>query len=191
MWRSFRRLAENRVRRFFLRWRSNAVPRQPALGDPRERLHLLLRNAVLRWEHTIEAAAFGTWRRRTASYSSRELSLHFLERIVRRHAKKSLHTNLLAWRLRAKHTAVSNVAGAAKRRYEELLAMDARCAALVAEAARRSEVQRLRLLLLRGSCVDAGLWMLAGRHASSRKRALRTGARDLLPRPVSSKVQAG
>ena len=79
----------------------------------------------------------------------RELSLHFLERIVRRHAKKSLHTNLLAWRLRAKHTAVSAVAGAAKRRYEDFLRLDARCAALVAEAARRAEVQRLRLLLLR------------------------------------------
>jgi len=175
MWRSFRRLVENRQRRFFFRWRSSAVPRQLALADPRERLHLLLRNAVLRWEHTTEAAAFGTWRRRTASYSSRELSLHFLERIVRRHAKKSLHTNLLAWRLRAKHTAVSAVAGAAKRRYEELLSMDARCASLVAEAARRSEVHRLQLLLLRGSCVDAGLWMLAGRHANSRKRALRRG----------------
>ena len=175
MWRSFRRLVENRQRRFFFRWRSNTVPRQLALADPRERLFQLLRNAVLRWEHTTEAAAFATWRRRTASYSSRELSLHFLERIVRRHAKKSLHTNLLAWRLRAKHTAVSNVAGAAKRRYEELLAMDARCAALVAEAARRAEVHRLQLLLLRGSCVDAGLWICAGRQANSRKRALRRG----------------
>jgi hypothetical protein len=175
MWRSFRRLVENRQRRFFFRWRSSAVPRQLALADPRERLFQLLRNAVLRWEHTTEAAAFATWRRRTASYSSRELSLHFLERVVRRHAKKSLHTNLLAWRLRAKHTAVSAVAGAAKRRYEELLAMDARCAALVAEAARRSEVQRLQLLLLRGKTCDAGLWMLAGRHANSRKRALRRG----------------
>ena len=67
------------------------------------------------------------------------------------------------------------VAGAAKRRYEDFLRLDARCASLVAEAARRSEVQRLKLLLMRGSLVDAGLWMLAGRHASSRKRALRRG----------------
>jgi len=174
MWRSFRRLVENRQRRFFSRW-CRMLPRQVILSDPRERLFALLRRAVLRWEHTIEAAAFGCWRRRTASYSSRELSLHFLERLVRRHSRKSVHSALLAWRLRAKHTAVSAVAGAAKRRYEDFLRLDARCASLVAEAARRSEVQRLKLLLMRGSLVDAGLWMLAGRHASSRKRALRRG----------------
>ena len=174
MWRSFRRLAENRERRFFLRWRST-VPRQASLGDPRRRLLHLLRRAVVRREHTAAADAFGRWRRRTASYSSRELSLHFLERVVRRHAKASVRSGFLAWRLRAKHTAVTAVAGAAKRRYEELLLVDARCAALVAEAARRAEMARLRLVLMRGSLVDAGLWMLAGRHKKTRMRALRRG----------------
>jgi len=174
MWRSFRRLAENRERRFFLRWRST-VPRQASLGDPRGRLLHLLRRAVVRREHTAAADAFGRWRRRTASCSSRELSLHFLERVVRRHAKASVRSGFLAWRLRAKHTAVTAVAGAAKRRYEELLLVDARCAALVAEAARRAEMARLRLVLMRGSLVDAGLWMLAGRHKKTRMRALRRG----------------
>ena len=47
MWRSFRRLVENRQRRFFFRWRSNAVPRQLALADPRERLFQLLRLSLI------------------------------------------------------------------------------------------------------------------------------------------------
>ena len=167
-------LTENRQRRFFSRW-CRMLPRQ-ATSDPRERLFALLRRAVRRWEHTIEAGSFGCWRRRTASYSSRELSLHFLERLVRRHSRKSVHSALLAWRLRAKHTAVSLVAGAAKRRYEDFLRLDARCAPLVAEAARRSEVQRLKLSLARGSGMSTrASGCSAGRHASSRKRALRRG----------------
>ena len=142
---------------------------------PRERLHLLLRNAVLRWEHTTEAAAFGTWRRRTASYSSRELSLHFLERVVRRHAKKSLHTNLLAWRLRAKHTAVSAVAGAAKRRYEDFCRWTRDVPLWSPRQPGARKCTGFSCSFCAAPACDAGLWMLAGRHANSRKRALRRG----------------